>query len=71
MNISLHPIPDTERQYFSAHLTSDPAREPHAIGESIPRTIATAAEKLGRGRSEFSVERITAEQYQVLAQFLS
>jgi hypothetical protein len=39
----LHPIPDFEPEYFSAHLTSDPAREPVAVGSSIPRTIADAA----------------------------
>ena len=70
MNTPLHPIPEREEEYFSAHLTSDPAREPVAIGWSIPRTIADAAIKLGRNRNEFSVERITEEQYQALAQFL-
>ena len=68
---SLYPTPDVEPQYFSAHLTNDPAREPVAVGESIPRTIADAAIRLGRDRKEFSVERITAEQYQTLAQFLN
>jgi hypothetical protein len=52
-------------------LTDDPAREPVTIGWSIPRTIADAAVKLGRDRNEFSVERITPEQYRTLAQFLS
>jgi hypothetical protein len=70
MNTSLHPIPEHEEEYFSAHLTDDPAREPVTIGWSIPRVIADAAIKLGRDRSEFSVERITAEQYRTLAQFL-
>jgi hypothetical protein len=70
MNTSLHPIPEREEEYFSAYLTSDPAREPVAVGWSIPGTIATAAQKLGRNRSEFSVERITKEQYETLSQFL-
>jgi hypothetical protein len=38
--------------------------------ESIPRVIADAAVKLGRDRSEFSAERITAEQHRTLGQFL-
>jgi hypothetical protein len=42
-----------------------------AIGSSIPRTIADAAMKTGRDRKDFSVERITTEQYKTLAQFLS
>jgi hypothetical protein len=68
---SLHPVPDFTPEYFSVHLTSDPAREPVAVGSSIPGTIATAATKLGRDRDEFTVERITAEQYETLSQFLS
>jgi hypothetical protein len=70
MNIatSLHPRPDVEPEYFSAHLTNDPAREPVAVGSSIPRTIADAAIKTGRDRKDFSVERITTEQYQTLSQ---
>jgi hypothetical protein len=73
MNIfpSLHLRPDVEPEYFSAHLTDDPAREPVAVGSSIPRTIADAAIKTGRDRKDFSVERITNEQYQTLSQFLS
>jgi hypothetical protein len=67
---SLSPRPDFPPEYFSAHLTEDPAREPVAIGESIPGIIATAAVKLGRDRTEFSVERITEEQYETLKQFL-
>jgi hypothetical protein len=59
MNMSLHPIPHREDEYFAAYLTDDPAREPVTIGWSIPRTIADAAVKLGRDRNEFSVERIT------------
>jgi hypothetical protein len=68
---TFHPTPDFEPEYFSAHLTNDPAREPMAIGSSIPRTIADAAIKTGRDRKDFSVERITTEQYKTLAQFLS
>lgn len=68
---STHPMPDYEPEYFSAHLTNDPVKEPIAAGSSIPRIIADAAIKLGRERSEFSVERITAEQYETLSQFLS
>jgi hypothetical protein len=71
MNISLHPIPEREEEYFVAYLTSDPAREPVAAGWSIPRTIADASLKIGRDRSEFSVKRISAEEYQTLHQFLS
>jgi hypothetical protein len=67
----LHRRPDIEPEYFSAHLTDDQAREPVAVGESIPRTIADAAIKTVRDRKDFSVERITAEQYQTLAQFLT
>ena len=67
---SLHPRPDSEPEYFSVHLTDDPAREPVAVGESIPGTIADAATKLGRERNEFSVERISPEQYQTLSKFL-
>jgi hypothetical protein len=72
MNIkpSLHPIPDFEPEYFAVYLKNDPAREPIAVGYSIPGIIATAAEKAGRDRSEFAVERITAEQYRTLSQFL-
>jgi hypothetical protein len=53
-------MPDFTPDYFSAHLTDDPAKEPIAVGESIPGIIATAANKLGRDRKDFSVERITA-----------
>jgi hypothetical protein len=72
MNIStfLHPRPGVEPEYFSAHLTNDSAREPVAVGSSIPRTIADAAIKTGRDRNDFSVERLTAEQYQTLSQIL-
>ena len=68
MNIylSTHPMPDFTPDYFSAHLTDDPAKEPIAVGESIPGIIASAANKLDRDRKDFSVERITAEQYQTL-----
>jgi hypothetical protein len=68
---SLHPRPDVQPEYFSAHLTNDPAREAMAVGSSIPRTIADAAIKTGRDGKDFSVERITTEQYQTLSQFLS
>jgi magnesium chelatase family protein len=71
MNIFLHPIPDLGDEYFAAHLTSHLAREPVAVGWSIPRVIADAAVKLGRDRIELFVERITAEQYQTLSRFLS
>ena len=40
----------------------NPAREPIAVGESIPGIIADAADTLGRDRKEFLVEQITAEQ---------
>jgi hypothetical protein len=69
--LAFHPTPDFEPEYFSAHLTNDPAREPVAVGSSIPRTIADAAIKTGRDRKDFSVERITTEQYQTLEQFLA
>ena len=39
--------------------------------KSIPRIVADAATKTGRDRKEFSVERITEEQYQTLKPFLS
>jgi hypothetical protein len=71
MNISLHPIPEREEEYFAAYLSDDPARESVAVGSSIPRTIADAAIKLSRDRNEFSVARITAEQYRTLLQYLS
>jgi hypothetical protein len=64
-------MPDFTPDYFSAHLTNDPAKEPVAVGESIPRIIADAATKTGRDRKEFSVERLTEEQYQTLKPFLS
>jgi hypothetical protein len=64
-------MPDFEPEYFSAHLTNDPAREPVAVGSSIPRTIADAATRLGRDRHEFSVERISPEQFETLSQFLA
>jgi hypothetical protein len=67
---SLHPIPDFDPEYYAVYLKTDPAKEPLAIGYSIPGSIATAAEKAGRDRSEFAVERITAEQYRTLSQFL-
>jgi hypothetical protein len=70
VNTSLHPIPEREEEYFSAHLSDDPAREPVAVGSSIPRTIADAATRLGRDRNEFSIERISPEQYETLSQFL-
>jgi hypothetical protein len=41
-----------------------------AVGTSIPATIADAAIKLGRDRNEFSIERITAEQYETLSRML-
>ena len=41
-------MPDFTPDYFSAHLTDDPAKEPVAVGESISRIIADAANKLGR-----------------------
>jgi hypothetical protein len=71
MNISLNPIPEREEEYFAAYLSDDPAREPVAVGSSIPRTIADAATRLGRDRHEFSVERISPEQFETLSQFLA
>lgn len=68
---STHRMPDFTPDYFLAHLTDDPAKEPIAVGESIPRIIADASIKTGRDRNAFTVERITAEQYQTLSQFLS
>jgi hypothetical protein len=68
---STHPMPDFTPDYFSAHLTDDPPKEPVAVGENIPRIIADAATKTGRDRKDFSVERITAEQYQTLKPFPS
>ena len=68
---SLHPIPDFDPEYFAAYLTSDPAREKVAVGSSIPGTIADAAIKLGRDRNEFSIERISPEQYRTLSKFLA
>jgi hypothetical protein len=67
---SLYPAPQFDDQFYAANLTSDPAREPVAVGYSIPGTIASAAEKTGRDRNEFAVERISAEQYRTLSQFL-
>jgi hypothetical protein len=61
MNISLNPIPEREEGYFAAYLSDDPAREPVAIGWSIPRTIADAAIKIGRDRKDFAlVESVLA-----------
>ena len=64
-------MPDFTPDYFSAHLTDDPAKEPIAVGESIPGIIATAANELGRDQTESSVEWITEEQFQTLKSFLS
>ena len=38
MNIysGTHPMPDFIPDCFSAHLTDDPAKEPIAVGDSIP-----------------------------------
>jgi len=66
---SLYPAPQFDDQFYAAHLTSDPAREPVAVGYSIPGTIASAGEKTGRDRNEFAVEQIS-EQYRTLSQFL-
>jgi hypothetical protein len=49
----LHPRPDLEPEYFSARLTNDPAREPVAVGSSIPRTTADAAIETGREVLQF------------------
>jgi hypothetical protein len=59
--LSLRPI-DFERYYvvFSKH---NPAKK--------PLFLADAAAKTGRNRNDFSVVRITAEEYRTLAQFLS
>jgi hypothetical protein len=70
MHPSVRSMPDFTPDYFSAHLTDDPAKEPIADGEIILGIIATAANKLGRDRKEFSVERITKEQFQTLKSFL-
>jgi hypothetical protein len=72
MNISssLYPAPQFNDQFYSAHLASDPAREPIAVGSSIPGTTASAAGKTGRDRNEFSVERISPEQYETLSRIL-
>jgi hypothetical protein len=56
--------------HYAVYLKNDPAREPIAVGWSIPGTIASAAEKTGRDRRDFEVQEITAERYRVLSQFL-
>jgi hypothetical protein len=56
--------------HYAVYVKNDPAREPVAVGWSIPGAIASAAEKTGRDRKDFEVEQITAEQYRVLKQFL-
>jgi hypothetical protein len=56
--------------HYAVYVKNDPAREPVAVGRSIPGTIASAGEKTGRDRKDFEVEQITAEQYRVLKQFL-
>jgi hypothetical protein len=46
---SLHLVP--EYRYYVAYLKTDPAKEPLAIGQSMPRIIADAATKIGRHRN--------------------
>ena len=69
-NTSLHPTPDFDR-YFVAYAKDDPAKEPLATGESIPRIIADAAARTGRDRPDFEVEEISRERYEKLKKFLA
>lgn len=70
MSPSLHPTPDFDH-YYVVYVKSDPAKEPLATGESIPRIIADAAQKTGRLRADFEVEEICRERYEKLKKFLA
>jgi hypothetical protein len=48
-----------------------PLANQYPLASRFLERIASAAIKTGRGRNDFSVERITTEQYQTLSQFLS
>ena len=56
--------------HYVAYLKDDPAKEPIAIGYSIPGIIADAAEKTGRPRTDFEVQEISRERYERLKRFL-
>jgi hypothetical protein len=67
---STHSMPDFTPDYFSAHLTDDPEKEPIAAAKAFRELSPPRPIKRGRDRKEFSVERITKEQFQTLKSFL-
>jgi len=51
-------------------LKSDPAKEPIAVGDSAPGTLADAAHKTGRPKADFELLEISREESEKLKRFL-
>lgn len=65
----LHPVPEFDR-FYVAYVKADPAKEPLATGESIPRIVDDAAAKTGRPRTDFEVEEISRGRFEKLREFV-
>jgi hypothetical protein len=52
--------------HYVVYLKSDPAKEPIAVGDSAPGTLAGAAHKTGRPKADFELLEISREQYERL-----
>jgi hypothetical protein len=46
------------------------AKEPIAVGDNAPRTLADAAHKTGRPKADFELLQISQEQFEKLKRFL-
>jgi hypothetical protein len=51
-------------------LRTDPAKEPIAVGDCAPRTLADASHKTGRPKSDFELRKISKEEYDQLESLL-
>jgi hypothetical protein len=56
--------------HYVVYLKTDPAKEPIAVGDSAPRTLADAAHKTGRPKTDFELREISREEFEKLKQFL-
>jgi hypothetical protein len=63
MHAMLSPDPNFDYHYL-VYVKTDPAKEPVAIGYSIPGTLADASHKTGRTKADFEVVEISREQYE-------
>lgn len=56
--------------HYVVYFKDDPAKEPIAVGDSAPGTLADAARKTGRPKSDFELVEISREKFEKLKRLI-